>query len=93
MRTMTTILTEGDVDRGQQPDLARLRVVAVLAPHLPTTHPMFATVLDWCASYDAAEVFVRRLEQARRMRDAGKLTDGELMASWALQQARRDVRR
>ena len=92
MRSMTTTVTEGDVDRGQPPDLARLRAVAVLARHLPTTHPMFATVLDWCARYGAAEAFVRWLEEARRMRDAGKLTDGELVASWALQQTRREVR-
>jgi hypothetical protein len=89
---MSTILTEGDTDRGQPPDLARLHATAVLAPHLPPTHAMFGDVLDWCVRYDAVEVFVRWLGEARRMRDAGKLTDGELMASWALQQARREVR-
>ncbi len=47
--------------------------MAVLAPHLPTEHPMFGDVLDWCARYDAVEVFVRWLEEARRMRDAGRL--------------------
>ncbi len=93
MRSMSTIVTEGDVDRGQPPDLARLRVVAILAPHLPPTHPIFGDVLDWCVRYGAVEVFVRWLEEARLMRDSGKLTDGELMASWALQQARREVRR
>ncbi len=88
-----SIVTEGDADRGQPPDLARLRAVAVLAPHVPPEHPMFADVLGWCARYDAAEAFVRCLEEARRMRDAGRLTDGELVASWALKRARRDVRR
>jgi hypothetical protein len=90
---MSTILTEGDVDRGNPPDLARLHALAVLAQHLPPTHPMFGNVLDWCVRYGAVEVFVRRLAEARRMRDAGPLTDGELMASWALQQPRREVRR
>lgn len=88
---MATLLTEGDADRGRPPDLDRLHTTAVLARHLPPEHPMFGAVLDWCASHDAVGAFVRWLEEARRARDAGKLTDGELMASWALWRARREV--
>jgi len=54
-------LTEGDVDRGQVPDLRRLRAVVALAPHLPDSDPMRDAVVDWVSSHldeDAAALFV-----------------------------------
>jgi len=78
-------LTEGDVDRGQVPDLRWLRAVVALAPHLRGSDPMRDAFVDWVSSHfdeDAAALFVTHLKRARELRAEGGLSDAHTMTSW-----------
>jgi len=89
-------LTEGDVDRGQVPDLRRLRAVVALAPHLSglRSDAGRGRGLDWVSSHldeDAAALYVTHLKRAHELRGEGGLSDAHTMTSWALQQTRAEI--
>lgn len=56
---------------------------------------MWPVVLDWATRYapDAAHMFVQHRQQARELRNAGKLPDSHTMTSWALAEARAQIAR
>jgi len=68
--------------------------MAALAPHLPQTDALGDQVVDWVTrhlDHDAAALLIQHRQQARKLRDAGRLPDSHTLTSWALQEARREV--